>query len=635
MREIIMKRFIGVCRSVAVFAMLFATYSEAISQTVDEIKANNEFIWGEGKGNTLSEADREAIDQIVSQISVTVDSKFKKTIEENASKEVTEKVVFVMETYSNTTLDSTVRVVIQNEPDAHVLRYIKRADVYKIFTQRANKIQDFVRSAVNAEKDLRVADALKYYYWSLILLKSHPDGNELTTDGSNGPKTALAVWIPEQINRVLSKISFEAEKMKTSETEVLCKVTAKLDGKTVTNLDYSYWQGNDWSNLISCRDGVGMLEYNGAAATDVSRAKLRVEYVFRSETRIDKELESVMERIKDIPFRTSYVDVEVKENPAATAPVALPVAAPTVSIPAAMAALTTNETNTAATYTSKKPEMSSIVITNPDVEIAANVNTILNAIKTRKYVDAYPCFTPEGLEMYKQLVHYGDARLMDTTGMKYFNYMGKEIVVRPFKMAFSFKTNTRKFIENVVLHFDPATKKATEVSLGLTDVAVKSIWDNTAWSVYDRLIISEFLEGYQTAYALKRLGYIESIFADDALIITGNYTVVVDPESPFKESRVLQYNRYSKEEYIKKLRQSFTSKEFINLKFEDSYIRRSAEDSVYGIQIKQNYFSSNYGDVGYLFLLVDLRDPVKPIIHVRTWQPDRDKDGHIYGLEDF
>jgi hypothetical protein len=36
-----------------------------------------------------------------------------------------------------------------------------------------------------------------------------------------------------------------------------------------------------------------------------------------------------------------------------------------------------------------------------------------------------------------------------------------------------------------------------------------------------------------------------------------------------------------------------------------------------------------------LFLLIDLENPAEPIIHVRTWQPNRNEDGSIYGLSDF
>jgi hypothetical protein len=42
-----------------------------------------------------------------------------------------------------------------------------------------------------------------------------------------------------------------------------------------------------------------------------------------------------------------------------------------------------------------------------------------------------------------------------------------------------------------------------------------------SWSEYSRVTIINFIENYKTAYALKRLDYIESIFSDNALIIVG------------------------------------------------------------------------------------------------------------------
>ena len=52
-------------------------------------------------------------------------------------------------------------------------------------------------------------------------------------------------------------------------------------------------------------------------------------------------------------------------------------------------------------------------------------------------------------------------------------------------------------------------------------------------------------------------------------------------------------------------------------------------------QIKQDYYSTNYGDQGYLFLMVDLNDPDKPIIKVRTWQPEKDPNFGLIDLSHF
>jgi len=89
---------------------------------------------------------------------------------------------------------------------------------------------------------------------------------------------------------------------------------------------------------------------------------------------------------------------------------------------------------------------------------------------------------------------------------------------------------------------------------------------------------------------------------------------------------------------MKNLQRCFDSNEYINIRFADNIVRRSAEKTdIYGIQIKQDYFSSSYGDTGYLFLLIDFEKPDAPLIHVRTWQPDKDpdiRDGRI-GMADF
>jgi hypothetical protein len=104
----------------------------------------------------------------------------------------------------------------------------------------------------------------------------------------------------------------------------------------------------------------------------------------------------------------------------------------------------------------------------------------------------------------------------------------------------------------------------------------------------------------------------------------------------YQYNQIVRYNRLTKQEYLKKLKFAFGSKEYINLKFEDNEVRKSGKgEEVYGIQIKQNFYSSNYSDAGYLFLMIDFANPELPLIHIRTWQPEKSADGSIYGLNDF
>ena len=135
------------------------------------------------------------------------------------------------------------------------------------------------------------------------------------------------------------------------------------------------------------------------------------------------------------------------------------------------------------------------------------------------------------------------------------------------------------------------------------------------------------------------MDYLGQIFSDDALIIVGSVVkkpTALDKQVVFLNDKQVEYNRYTKAEYMQNLERCFKRNEFINLRFTENDIKKvSGDKEVYGIQIKQDYFSSTYGDSGYLFLAVDLEIADEPVIHVRTWQPERDENGKIFSLVDF
>ena len=152
----------------------------------------------------------------------------------------------------------------------------------------------------------------------------------------------------------------------------------------------------------------------------------------------------------------------------------------------------------------------------------------------------------------------------------------------------------------------------------------------------------EFLENYKTAYALKRLDYIETIFDDDAVIIIGNVAAKMvannrsDGNQSFKSDKIIKHNRYTKDQYLKNLKRCFSSSEFINIRFASNDVLKLGKGGeTYAIQIAQDYYSSNYGDRGYLFLIVDINDPNNPLIRLRTWQPEKDPNFGLYGPGDF
>ena len=592
--------------------ILFPCLSNA--QTIKQIKDQTErYIWGEGTGNTLQAADNEALQMLISQISVQVESKFKHfvseqetTKEEEEDYQFQEKVKSVVNTYSNATLHNTERIVISNEPDAKVFRYIRRKNVDKVFENRKDKIFGFVDNARKAVKERRIGDGLRYYYWAFILLKSHPNCNDIRYTDETGKKQPLINWIPMQMDRVFSNIKYQVKKEENKEKSKRIVLQIDYRGDPVTNLDYSYWDGQDWSNLINVKDGRGFLEYYGAAAEGKEEGRVKVEYIYENRANIDNELKTVMEKIDPVPFRESYFNISFKEK----------------------------QTQTASKKEDKKTSSGISKVKDPS-SCRSVLARVEKAIREKAYDAVKNSFTERGFEMYQKLIAYGRAELLADPDYSFYRFRD-EIMVRSLPMAFSFKDNQQEFVEDVVFHFNK-DEKIKSVSFGLSQDALKNIINKEVWDEIDRMVLTNFLEHYKTAYALERLDYIESIFADDALIITG-YVVETNNsvENQYKDNKIVKYNRQTKQEYIRNLRHCFKSKEFINIQFEENEVRKGGKGGdIYGVKIKQNYYSSNYGDQGWLFLMVDLKQPKEPVIHVRTWQPTKEKHDSIYGLGDF
>lgn len=159
-----------------------------------------------------------------------------------------------------------------------------------------------------------------------------------------------------------------------------------------------------------------------------------------------------------------------------------------------------------------------------------------------------------------------------------------------------------------------------------------------------RQTIIEFVENFRTSYNRKDIDYIENVFSDNALIITGSVVKVKENSDNMimaMESEKIQYSTSSKQEYIKKLKRCFSRNAYINLKFEElEVVRHPIKEHIYGVTLKQHWNSSTYSDVGYLFLMIDFTDPEYPCIQVRTWQPDKyngkkiDRD-EVFDLNDF
>ena len=154
-----------------------------------------------------------------------------------------------------------------------------------------------------------------------------------------------------------------------------------------------------------------------------------------------------------------------------------------------------------------------------------------------------------------------------------------------------------------------------------------------------RQLILDYVEQFRTAYNQKDINFLNQVFSDDALIITGK--VITQKHREGFTSQKIQYNKQSKEQYIKNLSGVFKRNSYIKVTFDEiEVMRHPVNPNFYGVTLLQGWTSGRYHDDGYLFLLWDFTDENAPQIHVRTWQPDKiggkplPKD-EVFSLSDF
>ena len=96
-----------------------------VIQQVKAIKSDTGYYWGEGAGATYSEADRIALTELISKISVSIEATItNRDVEVNGQLNSEYDISF--KSYSNATLNGAQVIVISNEPNSRVFRYISK-----------------------------------------------------------------------------------------------------------------------------------------------------------------------------------------------------------------------------------------------------------------------------------------------------------------------------------------------------------------------------------------------------------------------------------------------------------------------------------------------------------------------------
>lgn len=573
------------------------SFSQNYKREIEAIKNDTTLFYGLGSAvDNYEDAKDSSLDFLYSNIAKNCNA-HAIYLPENGDQQVEN----IVSTFRQRIVEKSSEIFVKEDDENEeyqCLTYIKRSEFREMCNDRAAEIQKYLTRGMEMEENASLEDALKSYYWALMLCYAHPQGKKLVFNTPDGQSVDYE-WFVDRIDGndgILKSFNFIVPKENSIEYEGNGKIV-KLrvmtnQGMPVANLRCEYHNGKKYvSNTV--RDGKMVVNLTDKNITEF---KIKVDYSYTSDAKkMNAAVYNAMEIIKVPRFSSNIRSIDLEK-----------------------------------TMNVKKEETHSEMV---KIEKTCNASktsylekmaVIEKALRERNIYAARDCFSKEGFDMLDTLSRYGTMTVAGRQDYKLLKY-NDEVICRSMMIQFDFR-NTPGFSQDVVFRFDTINKVVTSVAFRLSDKAEEDILSKTKWPEQSRLVLINFLEDYQTAYALKRHRYLESIYSDDALIIVGRVvkkTVIPDRMTLKLTEDEVKLTKYDKDTYLQNLLGCFKNQDYIRLRFTDTDYTKanSANQDVYGVRVRQEYFSSTYGDVGYLFLLVDLRDKL-PKIHVRAWQPD-------------
>ena len=598
--------------------MFFAFVINAQNVDVNNIKKSKLHYWGESPVcDTYEKAKNKAMEMMCENILETMESS---PVEMGMVDKEThlEKIMLTLEnkiSYKR----KIVNVVRDTKNDKYsCFAYLTKDDFKSICDERKSDVQRYAEIGNDKEDEHVMVDALRSYYWAMMLCVAHPDGKMLKIE-VDGEEVNAYTYLYDRVTEVLDSFTFAIAKDNPGEIDeesISIILNVRADDNDVDGLRFKYYNGVD--------DYVRTMANNGKAevvlnANNVKEFDIKIEYDFSHEMIAHPEIMNVLENIDKVVMKDNVKrDINI---------------APYIKYLNGEKKPTTVVNNTE--------------LDSNDKYFLKVMQDLEAAFRAKNYYSIKKYFTNESYAMLDTLVRNGNISIVGNQQYEFITY-GNTTICRDIDMKFEFR-NHASFIREVVFRFDNKSQLITSMAFRLSSIAEHDISSKNKWTNDCKLALINFLEDYQTAYALKRYDYLESIFSDDALFIVGhvlkrNNNELKDVKQFNLSEQEVELLRMDKNAYFDRLSRVFKSQEYINIRFTETDFKRqmfstdenntNGED-IFGVRLLQEYHSTTYGDVGYLFLMVDLRDVQRPVIHVRAWQPDKVDISTLVNLRDL
>lgn len=160
----------------------------------------------------MTEAENQALAQMSRRISVSI---FNFSSESDASGIAAQK--SILQSVSSARFTNVQIRVLSEEPNASVFCFISRDEVKKMFQQREQRIQDLIETGKIAESRLQIDDALRCYYWALVLANTNPEPTRISFGDKEGLASSL---LPLKIKSIFQLLQVKAIESDNSESGI-------------------------------------------------------------------------------------------------------------------------------------------------------------------------------------------------------------------------------------------------------------------------------------------------------------------------------------------------------------------------------------------------------------------------------
>ena len=578
-------------------SMLTVSFTICYAQEIEisDISNNKEYLVGFGEDKDYEIADKKALANLISLISENVKANLI-VGEEEIDGNVREYVKKTIETYSSSILNNAQRSTeVLKSGKYKVYRYIKISEKEKIFEGRKNKVIQYIKDGLKNEDLNEIGNALQNFYWALILLKSHPDKNFIKYRFEDEEQLLLG-YLKTKIKSILNSIKIETANVNEGKKYYSYNIQSNNDKGKILNLNLGYWDGQDWIGT-NIKDGIGVIyiskEYS--ECLEKKQLNLKIDYEYKKylgDIPQDDEVKALIEYIS-VHFDNKK-ELFLKDD----------------------------------LRKSKGIEFQNI----HNKKLLNAVEKIVNSIKNNDFSDIEKHFSEKGFKQFMKIMNYGKVSLYTGEHKIEFLECGDQIQVRSIPLVFHLDDLNKKIIyDNIVLLYEDGKIQWVNFSLNENSVndAIRRGTDKDVDDLLQRMMAVNFMEFYKTIFSLKDIVNIERIFADSAVIFVGYIKRMESNEFSDNINRQLtkeqvSYKKLTKDQYMNSLQNKVFKNKYVNIQFSSMEIlKRYKEVPIFGIQLKQQHYSTNYSDNGHLLLFVDFYNEREPKIFFRCCRPER------------